>query len=64
MSEKNYFLHAKMTICYVQRITDVFIIYPDQVVNDSAGNYIEETGKVFIYNTHSYTCPKDTGSGW
>ena len=37
-----------MTICYVQRIQDVFIIYPDQVVNDSAGNYIQRIQDVFI----------------
>ncbi|XP_023337506.1 uncharacterized protein LOC111708382 [Eurytemora carolleeae] len=55
VGSNNYYLH----------FYDEGIFYDGfWVVNDSAGNYIEETGKVFIYNTHSYTCPKDTGSGW
>merc|ERR1711915_167247 len=34
------------------------------VVNDTPGQYIEESGRVFVYNSDYDECPSDTGANW
>ena len=34
------------------------------VINDLESQYVEATGRVFIYNSDSDSCPDDVGRNW
>ena len=47
--------------CYVHSLKSSF---PIQVVNDREGEYHEDEGRVFVYNSDYDECPTDTRDNW